>query len=78
MCLCDRRCVSEATRLLARVAALSRPGSDRSALHAARRDLAAVNIRQTVDRQRAALGLPPVADDLAAVLTAAAFLPGAA
>ena len=70
--------MSEATRLRARVAALSRPGADRDALHAARRDLAAVNIRRTVDRQRAAFGLPPVTDDLAAMLAAAAFLRGAA
>jgi hypothetical protein len=70
--------VSEATHLRARVAALSRPGSDRSALRAARRDLATVNVRRAVDKQRAALGLPPVADELAAVLAAAAFLrPGA-
>ena len=69
-----RRGVSEATRLRARVAALSRPGADRFALHAARRDLATVNVRRAIDKQRAALGLPPVADDLAAVLAAAAFL----
>lgn len=65
--------MSEATRLRARVAALSRPGADRSALHAAKRDLATVNVRRAVDKQRAALGLGPVADDLAAVLAAAAF-----
>lgn len=70
--------MSEATRLRGRVAALSRPGSDRNALHAARRDLATVNVRRAVDTQRARLGLPPVADDLAAVLAAAAFLRGGA
>jgi len=70
--------VSEATRLRARVAALSRPGSDRNALHTARRDLATANVRRAVDRQRATLGLPPLADDLAAVLAAAAFLQGGA
>lgn len=65
--------MSEATHLRARVAALSRPGADRSALHAARRDLAGANIRRAVDKQRARLGLPPIADDLAAVVNAAAF-----
>ncbi len=66
--------ISEATHLRARVAALSLHGANRIALDAARRELGAVNIRRTVDKQRAALGLPPVADDLATVLTAAAFL----
>ncbi len=70
--------MSEATRLRARVAALSRPGSDRDALHAARRDLATVNVRRVVDRERAKVGLPPLADDLAAMLAAAAFLRGSA
>jgi hypothetical protein len=70
--------VSGTTSSRARVAALSRPGRDRAALLAARRDLAAANVRRAVDRQRARLGLPPVADDLAAVLHAAAFLRGSA
>jgi hypothetical protein len=68
--------MSEATHLRARVAALSRHGS--AELGAVRRELATVNIRRAVDKQRAAFGLPPVADDLAAVLAAAAFTRGAA
>ena len=71
--LCDRRNVSRATHLRARVAALSRAGADWTVLRAARHELAAANVRSAVDRQRAGLGLPPVADDLAVVLAAAAF-----
>jgi hypothetical protein len=70
--------VSEATHLRARVAALTRHGPDSLTLAAARRELATVNIRRAVDKQRAVFGLPPVADDLAAVLAAAAFTRGAA
>jgi len=61
-----------------RVAALVRHGSDPAAVARARQALGAANIRRTVDEQRARVGLPPVADDLAAVLTAAAFLGEAA
>ena len=68
--------ISEATHLRAKVAALSRHRSD--GLGEVRRELATVNIRRAVDKQRAAFGLPPVADDLAAVLAAAAFTRGAA
>ena len=64
--------MSEATHLRARVAALSRPGANRAALQAARRELATLNVRRAMDKQRAALGLPPVDDELAGVL--AAFL----
>jgi hypothetical protein len=42
-------------------------------LRAARRELAAANVIRAVDKQRATLDLPPVSDDLAAVLAAAAF-----
>jgi hypothetical protein len=52
---------------------LSRAGADGPVLRAARRELAAANVRSAVDRQRAGLGLPPVTDDRAAMLTAAAF-----
>jgi hypothetical protein len=52
---------------------LSRAGADGMVLRAARRELAAANVRSAVDRQRAALDLPPVTDDLAVVLAAAAF-----
>jgi hypothetical protein len=65
--------VSQSTHWRARVAALSRAGADGTVLRAARRELAAANVRRAVDKQRAALDLPPVTDDLAAVLAAAAF-----
>jgi hypothetical protein len=42
----------------------------------ARQALGARNILHVVDKQRTAVGLPPVTDDLAAVLTTAAFLAG--
>jgi hypothetical protein len=72
---------SEASHLRARVAALSRPGADRVALAAARRELASVNVLRAVDKQRASLGLPPVADDDAAAVIKVAFgvaMPGRA
>lgn len=65
--------MSEATHHRARVAALVRAGADGSVLRAARRELAAANVIRAVDRQRAALDLPSVTDDLAVVLAAAAF-----
>jgi hypothetical protein len=52
---------------------LSRAGADLAVLRAARHELAAANVRSAVNKQRAALDLPPVSDDLAAVLAAAAF-----
>lgn len=70
--------MSGTTSNRARVAALSRPGRDRNALQAARRDLAAANVRSAIDRQRERLGLSPLADDLADVLAAVAFLRGGA
>jgi hypothetical protein len=57
----------ETMHLRARVAALARAGNA-PALREARRDLAAANIRRAIDRQRAAIDLPPVSDDLAAAL----------
>jgi hypothetical protein len=65
--------VSQSTHHRARVAALVRAGADLTVLRAARRELAAANVRRAVDKQRAALDLPPVTDDLAVVLAAAAF-----
>jgi hypothetical protein len=65
--------VSQSTHLRARVAALSRAGADSAILRDVRQKLAAANVRRAVDKQRAALDLPPVTDDLAVVLAAAAF-----
>lgn len=50
---------------------MSRAGADGTVLRAARRELAAANVRRAVDKQRAALDLPPVTDDLAVILAAA-------
>lgn len=52
------------TAARARLAALVKHGSDPAAVDQARTDLAAGNIRKTVDGQRAASGLPPAASDL--------------
>lgn len=65
--------MSEAVHLRARVAALSRHRADRTALAAARRELATVNVRRAVDKQRASLDLPPVTDDHAAAVAKVAF-----
>ena len=62
----------------ARVAALTRHGSDPVVLAEARAALAAANLRKAADAQRASLGLPPLPDGLADVVTRAAFLAEAA
>ncbi len=58
----------------ARVAALTRHGSDPVVLAEARTALAAANVRKAVNAQRAALGLAPLPDGLADVVTHVAFL----
>lgn len=57
-----------------RLAALVRHGSDPATVTSAREALAAVNIRKTINTQRAALGLPPASNDWEALGTAAALL----
>jgi hypothetical protein len=66
--------MSETAREHARVAALSRHGSDPVVLAEARAALAAANLRKAANAQRASLGLPPLPDGLADVVTRAAFL----
>ena len=55
---------SEAWHLRARVAALSRHGSNPAALDAARRELAAANVRRLVAAERARQGRPGPSSDL--------------
>ena len=69
--------MSDLARYHGRVAALAKHGAPPEVLGAARRDLAAAKLRQLVDTERARLGLPPAGDELAAVVTGAAFLEAA-
>jgi hypothetical protein len=55
---------SQARHLRARVAALSRHGTDPVALDAARRELAATNVRRLVAAERARQGRPGPSSDL--------------
>lgn len=60
-------------RFHGQVAAFERHGAAPEVLAAARRDLEAAKLRQAADAGRARLGLPPLADDLAAVVAAVAL-----
>jgi hypothetical protein len=65
------------TRYRALLAARVRHGAGPEAIREARRGLAAAKVRRVVDAERARLGLPPAGDELAAVVTGAAFLEAA-
>jgi hypothetical protein len=65
--------VSDFTRYRARYAAFAKHGAAPEVIRAARRDLAAAKLRKAADVERARLGLPPLADDLAAVVAAVAL-----
>lgn len=67
----------EFTHHRALLAARVRHGAGADAIMQARRGLAAAKVRRVVDAERARLGLPPAGDELAAVVTGAAFLEAA-
>lgn len=60
-------------RFHGRTAAVIRHGAPADVIRAARRDLAAAKLRKAADGERARLGLPPLAEDLADVMTAVAL-----
>lgn len=70
--------MSDLVRHRNRVAGLRKNGASAERVAAAYRVLAMAKVRQDVDTQRARVGLPPLADDQAAAVTAVAFLGEAA